>query len=173
VCIRFGILGVSLKNSLPCSFGLGRLSLLFEYDRRLSRVITARYGLGDVPSGQSDNQQTNKQSRSQWLIPFHLQCILARLDRHRQHPQSGVQIKENGAPGIARRAKVESDSLEHQLPAQLQCTWAIVARDLAEVGVVVVHVDALGICMVEGVERLKAQIEMHPFAGCEGDGFEQ
>ena len=59
--------------------------------------------------------------------------------------------------------KAESLRSEHELAAQLQRTRAIVACDLAEIGVMVVQVDALRVGVVEGVERLEAQVDMRLF----------
>src|SRR4051812_39339395 len=99
-------------------------------------------------------------------------CILARPGYGRQHSDLGLLTKEMARRDCRTRHLNTREKSEHNLPAQLQCTWAVVACDLAEVGVVIVHVNALRIGMVEGIERLEAQVEVHPFAGCEGNGLE-
>ena len=58
-------------------------------------------------------------------------------------------MARQGLPGAPER---RSDKSEHELTAQLQSTWAIVACDLAEVGVLAIQIDPLRIGVIEGVE---------------------
>jgi len=52
----FGILGMTIQNSFPFRLSFGDISLLFELNCRLTRVICFSSSLGPLPGGKSDHQ---------------------------------------------------------------------------------------------------------------------
>jgi len=77
--------------------------------------------------------------------------------------------KEKGAAGVARRAPVVRERLEHEFACELQYTWVIGTGDIRGTsGTRISCIKAVPQGMVEGVERLKAKLDPRRLTPCQG-----
>ena len=72
--------------------------------------------------------------------------------------------KKGAAEHPCRAESGSGYTSENKLTAKLQGARTIVAGDLSKVRVMVVQIDTLGVGVVEGIEGLKAQINVGPSA---------